>query len=29
MEKEEHLRNQLDNLASLKAKRIGRREDIK
>ncbi len=29
MEKEEHLRNLLDNLMSLKARRLGRREDIK
>jgi hypothetical protein len=29
MEKEEHLGDHLDNLASLKARRIGRREDIK
>ncbi len=29
MEKEEHLRNLLDDLTSLKARRLGRREDIK
>jgi hypothetical protein len=29
MEKEEHLWDHLDDLASLKARRIGRREDIK
>jgi hypothetical protein len=29
MEKEEHSQDYLDNLASLKARRIGRREDIK
>jgi hypothetical protein len=29
MEKEEHSQDHLDDLASLKARRIGRREDIK
>jgi hypothetical protein len=29
MEKEEHSQNHLDDLASLKARRLGRREDIK
>jgi hypothetical protein len=29
MEKEEHLQNHLDNLASLKARRLGRREEFK
>jgi hypothetical protein len=29
MEKEEHSRNLLDDLTSLKARRLGRREDIK